>query len=143
MLTNLSKSGVPNPVTCIPLYQRRPRKKGSPKPPLTGSHPASAGNPSVPQPGLLPDVTSLSAPAPVEYRNGFMKPIAGFPAAMRRSLRSAATLAKSGVLALVPDTGLTAPPMFTWYATPCAATSGYARPAAVNRPAFVSPRMER
>ena len=32
----------------------------------TGSHPVSAGNPSVPQPGLLPEVTSLSAAWPLE-----------------------------------------------------------------------------
>ena len=57
-----------------------------------------------------------------------MKPIGAFPAAMSRSFKSETMLAKSGVLALVPDTGLTVPPMLTWYATPCADTSGYARP---------------
>ena len=43
---------------------RRFGKSGVPRP-VIGSHPGAAGNPSVPQPGLVPFVMSLNAPAAV------------------------------------------------------------------------------
>lgn len=67
---------------------------------------------------------SFSALLPVEYKNGFRKPIVDWPDAMRRSLSSAMMLAKTGVLALVPDTGVTVPLITTWYEMPAAETSG-------------------
>ncbi len=48
---------------------------------LTGSQPTSEENPSVPHPGLLPEVISVNAAALVEeYSNGFRNPSFGFPA---------------------------------------------------------------
>lgn len=92
---------------------------------------------------MLPAVISFNAFFPVEYRNGFRKPIVDWPEAIRRSLRSATMLAKTGVLALVPDTGVTVPLITTWYEMPAAETSGYARPVLLNRPALVEPRVVR
>ena len=118
-LSNFGKFGVPRPVT--------------------GSQPAEAGNPFVPQPGLSPVVTSLRADAPVEYRKGLRKPKGDFPAATRRSLRRAMTLAKTGLEQLVPSTVPDSPSTMISRSTPWAETSGKARPDALNKPWLVEP----
>ena len=43
-------------------------------------------------------VTSLSADAPVEYKNGFRNPRGDLPAVISRSFSSAMTLAKIGLV---------------------------------------------
>ena len=113
-------------------------KLGVPRP-VTGSQPAAAGKPLVLQPGFEPVVTSLSALAPVEYRKGLRKPSGLLPAAASWSLRSAMTDAKIGdehdVPATVPNDPLTTISTFS----PCAETSGNARPVLVNLPELVLP----
>ncbi len=91
----------------------------------------------------MPAVMSFNELLPVEYRKGLRKPIVDWPDATRRSLRSAMILANTGVLALVPETGVTVPLMTTWYEMPAAETSGYARPVLLNNPALVEPRVVR
>jgi len=51
-------------------------KFGVPKP-VTGSHPLTAANPDVPQPGLLPAVMSLKAVG-LAYKVGFTNPMTFF-----------------------------------------------------------------
>jgi hypothetical protein len=111
-------------------------KSGEPSP-VTGSHPAVAGKPSVLQPGFEPWVMSVSARDAFAYSHGFRNPRGDLPAAMSRSLRSATTLAKIGVAQDVPSTGSFVPPLAIITFWPYAETSGYARPVLLKRPAFV------
>ncbi len=92
------------------------------------------------QPGLLPVVMSLSADAPVEYRNGFKNPSGGLPAAASSSLSSEITLAKIGDEHDVPATSPNWPPSTISTFWPCAAMSGNARPPVTNLPRLVVPR---
>ena len=97
-LNNFGKFGVPRPVT--------------------GSQPATAGNPFVLHPGLSPVVTSFNADAPVEYKNGLRKPSGDLPAAINWSFNSAMTLAKIGLAQLVPSTVPNWPPTTISTSTP-------------------------
>ena len=87
---------------CVPRAEAR-----------TGSQPGVAGNPSVPQPGLLPTLTSSSATRPIVYKNGLRNPSGLFPAAASRSLMREMTLANAGLEQLVPDTPETEPSITT------------------------------
>ena len=95
------------------------------------------------QPGLLPVVMSLSAAAPVEYKKGLRKPSEGLPAAASSSLRSAMILAKMGEEHDVPATVPAEPPTMISTFSPCAETSGNARPLVLNLPELVLPSAER
>ena len=92
----------------------------------------------MPQPGLLPDVMSLSAAAPFEYRSGLRKPSGAWPALRRASLRSATTLANVGLDALVPVSA-NGPCASILKKSARAEMSGNARPDALYRPAFSVP----
>ena len=102
-----------------------------------------AGKPLVLQPGLLPVVTSLSADAPVEYRKGLRNPRGLLPASLSSSLRSAITLAKIGLEHDVPSTRPNWPETAISTFSPCAETSGNARPLVLNLPELVLPSAER
>jgi hypothetical protein len=69
--------------------------------PVTGSHPGTAENPTVPQPGLVPFVMSFKIQG-LEYNAGLINPIGFFPTLRRSSLIRLMIEAKIGVLALVP-----------------------------------------
>ena len=97
----------------------------------------------MPQPGLLPDVMSLSAAAPCEYSMGFKKPRGLLPAFRSASLRSATTDANVGLDALVPSTPWSWPATSMANCTPWVATSGKARPEALKRPWLVLPSVFR
>lgn len=85
-------------------------------------------------------MTSFRAAAPAaEYKNGLRKPSGDFPAAMRRSLSNAITLAKIGLAQLVPATVPVSPPTVISTFSPWADTSGNARPERLNFPLFVEP----
>ena len=64
--------------------------------PVTGSHPGTASKPTVPHPGLLPLVMSLSTLG-FEYRTGLTKPTGALPMARRASLIRLTMEAKIGV----------------------------------------------
>jgi hypothetical protein len=124
--------------------------------PVTASQPLAAGNPSVPQPMAEPLVMSLRPKKPLLYRNGFRKPSGLLPSAIRASFTKEMTDANAGEDALVPSRGLqrishaqqdqvqvtyaSLPFQTVAYARPCAATSGYARPLGLYKPANLSPR---
>lgn len=76
-------------------------KEGVPKP-VTGSHPAVAAKPFVPQPGLSPVVISLNALG-LAYRVGLMKPTGAFLAAILALLIRVIMLAKTGAEVEVPS----------------------------------------
>ncbi len=98
----------------------------------------------IPLLGYLPVVTSFRAgSAAGEYSNGLRKPSGGFPAAMSRSFSSDTMLAKIGVEQLVPATDPVFPATTIWTFSPCAATSGKARPVTLNFPAFSVPMLSR
>lgn len=78
----------------------------------------------------LPVVISFNAALPwLEYKNGLRKPIVGLPAAISLSFNKAMMDAKTGEDAEVPLTASAIPPTIISKEEPCAATSGYARPA--------------
>src|SRR5882762_3337605 len=58
--------------------------------------------PVVPQPGLLPEVTSLKAPESLEYKRGFKNPKEGFPFESRASFNIDIIPANAGAAADVP-----------------------------------------
>ena len=91
------------------------------------------------QPGLEPDVMSLSADLPVEYKKGLRNPSGLLPAALSWSLRSAMTDAKMGEEHDVPATVPVWPPTMISTFSPCAETSGNARPLVLNLPEFIVP----
>ena len=88
----------------------------------------------MPQPGLLPDVMSLSAATPLEYRSGLRKPSCFWPALRSWSLRSATTDANVGLEQLVPSTPCSCPATSITNCTPWVDTSGYPRPDTLQRP---------
>ena len=108
---NFGKSGVPSPVT--------------------GSHPTTAEKPDPftwLHPELFPPMISVNAPKPLLYNQGFKNPNTGSLCAIRSLLSSATIAAKAGAEALVPETSSSLPCKKVWKETPCAETSGYARP---------------
>lgn len=74
--SSCSKSGVPRPVTYGSLSQPAEVTNLLGR---TGSHPTMAGNPSVLQPGLEPDVTSFRPGRARLYSQGLRKPSVGLP----------------------------------------------------------------
>lgn len=101
----------------------------------TGSHPVTAVNPFVPQPGLLPDVMSLKTDdAALLYKSGFSHPSVDLPALSSWSLTSATRLANVGLDALVPPMRNRVPATLTMKFVPCMETSGKPRPDALYRP---------
>jgi len=100
-------------------------KFGVPRPEIA-SHPSVALKPSVPQPGLLPVVISVSPSKPFEYRNGLMKPSVGRPLDSRTSFRRLTKPAKVGDEQDVPSMRKSSPPTKTRKLTPWAETSGKA-----------------
>jgi hypothetical protein len=92
------KFGVPRPVTYA--TQSQPTKKQSLVGGRTGSHPGTAVNPSVPQPGLLPDVMSVMPGIARPYNQGLRKPSWGLPCVSKKSLSSATMPATTFALAI-------------------------------------------
>ena len=137
---NWTRSGPGHPPLHIhkPIAESSLLKSGVPRP-VTGSQPDLAGKPFVLQPGFEPEVMSLSADAPVEYRKGLRNPSGLRPAAMRRSLSRAMMLASVGLAQLVPSTPPSWPSTTISKSTPCVAMSGNPRPLALYLPELVEP----
>ena len=81
-------------------------------------------NPRVPQPALLPTVMSFRPANPLEYRNGFKKPMGDKPAFRRASFNKATIAVKVGDEQEVPPMSSASPFQKILKLSPCAETSG-------------------
>jgi len=90
-----------NVLSHLPFLPQQHKKKKISNIPVTGSHPLTAVNPSVKQPGLFPFLISFKALG-LAYSTGLINPTLFFPAFALSSLINVMMLPTVGAEAEVP-----------------------------------------